>query len=149
MNEAQMLRLLQEYPLDDDEFEWKWFGTLKFPNPTTLRNAGKLLLQWRHDLEKYEGRDSLNADLALGQEFLGDNVSLLAPLLNDLTDSFKRYIEPLHPVSCYSNKLMVLAISASRGLRTFRMDTATATSTIVGRSNTAARTAKIVVCQGS
>jgi hypothetical protein len=48
----------------------------------------------------------LSADLALCQEFLGDNVSLLAPLLNDLTDSFKRYIEPLHPVSCYSKKLM-------------------------------------------
>jgi hypothetical protein len=25
MNEAQMLRLLQEYPLNDDEFEWRWF----------------------------------------------------------------------------------------------------------------------------
>ena len=60
MNKAQMLRLLQEYPLDNDEFEWKWFGTLKFPNSPTLRNAGKILLQWRNELEQYEGTDSLN-----------------------------------------------------------------------------------------
>jgi hypothetical protein len=50
--------------------------------------------------------DRLSAALALCQEFLGDNVSLLAPLLNHLTDSFKRNIEPLHPMSCYSKELM-------------------------------------------
>jgi len=56
MNKAQMLRLLQEYPLDD-EFEWKWFGTFKFPDSTTLQNAGKVLLKWRNELEEYEGTD--------------------------------------------------------------------------------------------
>jgi len=60
MNKSQMLRLLQEYPLNDDEFEWKWFGTLKFANSATLRNAEKILLQWRNEIAKYEGSDSLN-----------------------------------------------------------------------------------------
>lgn len=60
MNKIQMLRLLEEFPLNNDEYEWKWFGTLKFPVPTTLRNAGKVLLQWRNELEKYEGIGSLN-----------------------------------------------------------------------------------------
>ena len=37
MNKAQMLRLLQEYPLDSDEFEWKWFGTPKNTADAVLR----------------------------------------------------------------------------------------------------------------
>jgi hypothetical protein len=39
MNKAQMLRLLQEYPLDSDEFEWKWFGTPKNTADAVLRPA--------------------------------------------------------------------------------------------------------------
>jgi len=67
-----MLRLLQEYPLDNDEFEWKWFGMFKFPNSTTLRNAGKILLQWRNELKKHEGTDSLNLILDNGMQSDGN-----------------------------------------------------------------------------
>jgi hypothetical protein len=40
-----MLRLWEEYPVNNDKFEWNWFATLQFPVPTTLRNVGKVLLQ--------------------------------------------------------------------------------------------------------
>ena len=53
-----------------------------------------------------ESISRLGPRLTVFQEFFGDGVSLFAPLLNHLTDSFRRNIEPLHPVSCYSKKLM-------------------------------------------
>jgi hypothetical protein len=48
MNKTQILRELEQYPLDNDEFDWKWFGTLAFPEPIPLRRAERILRFWRN-----------------------------------------------------------------------------------------------------
>src|SRR4029077_11254692 len=60
MSKTQILRELKQYPLDNDECDWKWFGTLAFPEPIPLRRAERILRVWRNDLEEFEGRKSLN-----------------------------------------------------------------------------------------
>ena len=65
MSKPHILRELKQYPLDDDGFDWKWFGTLAFPEPTPLRRAERILRVWRNDLEKFEGQKSLNIMLVM------------------------------------------------------------------------------------
>jgi len=48
----------------------------------------------------------LSTHLALVQEFLGNAVSLLAPLLNHLSNSFPCEIEPFRSASRYSKEFV-------------------------------------------
>jgi hypothetical protein len=60
MNKIQMLRFARNYPFDDRELHWRWFGALKFPDSPSLQNADRLLQLWRGELQDFEGLDSLN-----------------------------------------------------------------------------------------
>lgn len=60
MDKHQLLQFVDELPLDDKEFYWKWFGTLDFPEPISLQSASKNFYTWKRELEQFEGWKTLN-----------------------------------------------------------------------------------------